>query len=118
MLSNLYNIMNRKANNLLFDILLFIFIFPYLLRYRSYFIYSKLVIFTIFACHLLIWFQRYVFNVNFKWPLWAECISIILGLILIYDSLFTKNNIIFLLGLIISIAHLKKIFYPNKPYYF
>ncbi len=108
-----------NAKNIIFDLFLFLLIFPYLIRYDSSLKIFKILVSTIIIVHLWILYCRYGSpNTECKFPVYCEIISIIFGLLFILDGYYTKNYIIILMGIIIIIGHYKKILYPELPYYF
>ena len=108
-----------NTKNVLFDLLLFLLIFPYLFNYQCSLQIFKLLVITTVVVHLWILYCRYSsLNRECKFPVYCEIISIIFGLLFIVDGYYTNNNIIILMGIIIISGHYNKILYPELPYYF
>ena len=106
------------ANDLVFDLFLFFFVFPYLISYKNkYFIYT-LVIISIISCHLVILYERYHLHKEVQWTWWCECISIFFGTVILTEGHYNKNIIVSIAGLFIILAHFKKLIDPSLPYYY
>ena len=103
---------------IIFDIILFFIIFPYLIKYKNkYFIYN-LVITSIICCHFVILYERYYLNKEIQWTWWCECISMFFGAVILIDGNYNKNMIICIAGILIISAHFKKLIDPSLSYYY
>ena len=102
----------RNLENLLFDLFLFLLVFPYLLNYKCSLKIFKLLVLTIIVIHLWILYCRYSsLDRECKFPVYCEIISIIFGLLFILDGYYTKNYINILMGIIIMKTFDKHILY-------
>ena len=108
----------NNIRNILFDLILFLVIFPYIYRYNNYFKIFNLIFISLVAVHLWIIYSRYLLKVEYIYPFWWEIISIIYGIIFIVDAYYNNNLIILLFGILIIIGHFNKILCPKCPYYF
>ena len=72
-----------------------------------------LVVYSIIACHIYILYKKKV-----GWSLYVEYIAILFGCIFVYEGYYTTHTLLICFGLLIIYGHVKKIIYPNKPYYF
>lgn len=102
--------------DILWNIFLFILIFPYLISLKKTLLF-KVVVYLIILSHILIVYNKLVFKHTIKWPIWTEIIAILFGILFIHEG-YDNNNILIIMGFIIIYGHTKKIIYPNKPYYF
>ena len=107
-----------NTSNTLFDLILFLIIFPSLFKYNCNFKIFKTAILIILIVHVWILYCRYLLNRECKFPVYFEIVAIILGLLFILDGYYTNTSIIILCGIIIIIGHVNKILYPELPYYF
>ena len=96
----------------LWNILLFFIIFPYLIIIKKSQILT-IVVYSIIVCHIYILYKTKV-----VWSVYAEYITILFGCIFIYEGYYTTHTLLICFGLLIIYGHVKKIIYPNKPYYF
>ena len=97
--------------------LLFIIIFPYLLIIKKSVLFS-IVIYIIILSHIYILYIKLKYNTLVHWSIYCEIISIVFGAIFIYEgSYIHKNYLIILFGILIIYGHIRKIIYPELPYY-
>jgi len=74
-------------------------------------------------CHSAIAIVRYGFEREILWPIWADLLAILSGIILIVSAFIPPPSmymsVIFVLsGLVLCFGHIRKIVYPDLPYYF
>ena len=106
------------SNYIIFDLILFLIIFPYLISYKNkYFIYN-LTLISIISCHLVILYERYHLHKEVQWTWWCECISIFFGAVILIEGNNNKNMIICSAGILIIYAHFKKLIEPSLSYYY
>ena len=73
----------------------------------------KIVGFIILISHL---YKDYT-NMT-SWPLWCDFIGILLGIIIVRESLIFKNSFIMIMGIAKILAHSRQILFNNNKYYF
>lgn len=74
-------------------------------------------------CHIVIAIYRYIYNREIVWPIWADILAALTGAILVISAFIPMQEwyttvIYIAVGLFIMFGHIKKICYPNKPYYY
>lgn len=75
------------------------------------------------VCHAAIGIMRYGFEREILWPIWADLLAIFSGIILIVSAFIPPPlmymRVIFVLsGLVLCYGHIRKIVWPDLPYYF
>jgi hypothetical protein len=75
------------------------------------------------VCHAAIGVTRYGFEREILWPIWADLLAILSGIILIVSAFLPPPplymSVIFVLsGLVLCYGHIRKIVCPELPYYF
>lgn len=104
--------------NIIFDLILFLIIFPYLISQNHILILFTLSITLLLICHIYILYIRYYKKKEIKWSICSEIIALFIGIIFILEGLYSKNNILILFGILILIGHIRKVMYPHLSYYY
>tara|TARA_B110001452_G_C15224106_1_gene424308 strand:- start:1045 stop:1431 length:387 start_codon:yes stop_codon:yes gene_type:complete len=72
-------------------------------------------------CHIAIAICRYGYSSEISWPVWADVLAILCGVMLIvsaFEPPFYLSLILILSGLVLCYGHIRKILCPDLPYYF
>ena len=109
--------MIRKQDSI-FDIMLVLVILPYLYKCKKNNIYTKYCVYIIIWSHIIILYQRYLYNQSIHLSIFSELISILIGYIIYKDGFDQQNQLLQIYGTIIIFGHLRKIILPNMVYYF
>lgn len=104
--------------NIIFDLILFLAIFPYLLSLNNQLILHTISVYVIILTHIYIIYMRYYKKKEIIWSKCSEIIAIFIGLFFLLEGYHSNNNIITLFGIIILFGHIKKIMYPHLSYYY
>lgn len=109
------------CSTIIFDIIVDVLIFPFFL-WLSWSDAVAVSVFTfLIVCHTAIAVVRYKFEREILWPVWAELLVIFSGIILIYsgfDATAVQTIIWWLTGGVLCYGHIRKLIWPNLPYYF
>lgn len=110
-----------SCSTLIFDIALLL-IFPTFLG-LSWPRAAIYVFIFLILCHTAIAICRYGYQREILWPIWADILAVLCGIFLIVfafiDSPPIYMSIIWILtGLVLCYGHIRKIFWPDLPYYF
>jgi len=96
--------------NIIFDFILFFFIFPFLLMQTSrQTVLYNLSITILILSHVYLIYARYILNKKIYWEKNDEYIALIIALTITYTGFTQKNAILSVLGLVMFLAHYKKL---------
>ena len=107
-----------RQEDIIFDIILMLFILPYLYKSKKKYIYTRYCVYIIIWSHIIIVHQRYLYNQNITLSITSELISILIGYIIYKDGLEQQHTMLQIYGSIIMFGHLRKIILPTNVYYF
>ena len=104
--------------NIIFDLILFLIIFPYLFLLNNKLKLHTISLYVILLSHIYIVYMRYYRKKEVKWSHCSEIIALAIGLIFILEGYHSNNKIIILFGIVMLIGHIRKIMYPHLSYYY
>jgi|TARA_B110000971_G_C19887236_1_gene443577 hypothetical protein len=108
-------------STIIFDVALLI-IFPTFLWLSWPTIAPVSVFIFLILCHTAIAVCRYGYGREILWPVWADILAVLSGIILIISAFIAStiymSIILSVSGLVLCYGHCRKIFWPNLPYYF
>lgn len=107
-----------RKQDIIFDIILVLVILPYLYRCKKNIKYTQYCVYIIIWSHIIILYQRYLYNQSIQLSTLSEFISILIGYIIYKDGLEQQNQLLQIYGTIIMFGHIRKIILPTKVYYF
>lgn len=111
------------CSTIIFDVALLL-IFPTFL-WLSWPVVAPVSVFIfLIVCHLAIAICRYGYHREILWPVWADVLAILSGIVLIVSAFIRPlppiyTSIVFVVsGIALCYGHIRKIFWPGLPYYF